>query len=270
MTERRTIPGHVLPLAGQRPVLRRFVVLRETPCPYLPDRNERKVITDLNGPDANTAYGELSRAGFRRSHLFAYRPACRGCSACIPVRVVAPAYAPSKSLRRIARKNADLAVSLRPPVATEEQYRLFTRYVQARHAGGDMARMTFADYEPLVEDSAVTTRVAEFRRPDGTLAAGCVVDLLDDGTSAVYSFYDTSEPGRSLGTAVIDWLIRATADGYGRNVYLGYWVPQAPKMAYKIRFRPIELLRDGTWEPLTTPAPGGAHSGDDTERLTRL
>jgi len=252
MTERRTIPARTLPDPGEQPRLRRFVVLRETPCPYLPDRYERKVITELNGADANAVYGALSRGGFRRSHLFAYRPACRGCSACIPARVVATAYAPSKSLRRVSRKNADLAVHIRPPVATAEQYALFKRYLDDRHPGGEMARMTFADYEPLVADSAVSTRVAEFRRPEGSLAAACVLDLLDDGTSAVYSFYDPAEPGRSLGTAVIDWLIRTTADRFGDHVYLGYWVPPAPKMAYKTRFRPIELLVNGRWRDLST------------------
>lgn len=237
--------------AGEEGVLNRpFAVLPEAPCPYLPGLYERKLVTDLSGVDAAGAYNVLSRAGFRRSHRFAYRPACRACSACIPARVVAPEYRRSKNLKRVASKNADLQATLAPPVATPEQFALFARYMDARHAGGEMADMTFGEFVALIEETAVRTRVAELRRPDGELAGACILDLLDDGVSAVYSFYDPGMPGRSLGTHIIDWLIHFTARRNRRHVYLGYWVPQAPKMAYKRRFQPLEVRVGGVWQRL--------------------
>lgn len=250
MTERRKIPKRpTLAAAPMRPQHSLFV-LRETPCPYLPGLQERKLVTELIGPWANASYSELSRAGFRRSHLFAYKPACRHCAACVPVRVEARGYVPSKSQRRIARRNEDLSVVIRPAIATGEQFELFARYLATRHAGGDMADMTFADYRPMVEESAVDTRIAEFRDPSGTLVAGCLFDVLDDGTSAVYSFFAPEAAGRSLGTYVVHWLIQATHQLDLEFVYLGYWISASPKMAYKTRFRPLQALTKTGWQTL--------------------
>lgn len=224
-----------------------FFVLREVPCPYLPDMRERKLVTELTGSRAGATYADLSRGGFRRSHLFAYRPACRACSACVPVRVAAREYRPGKSLRRTARRNADISAQLRPPIATYEQYRLFTRYLCARHPGGEMARMSFIDYRPMVEETAVDTRVAEFRDIAGRLQAACLFDMLDDGTSAVYSFFEPGATRRGLGNYVVHWLVEATRDWGGRYVYLGYWIQAAPSMAYKARYRPLEALTPEGW-----------------------
>lgn len=227
-----------------------FFVLREVACPYLPGRRERKLVTELTGSKAAATYADLSRGGFRRSHLFAYRPACRTCSACVPVRVAARDYQPGKSLRRVARKNADIAARLRPPVATYEQYRLFSRYLAARHPGGEMARMSFVDYRPMVEETAVDTRMAEFRDVAGRLVAACLFDILDDGTSAVYSFFDPDAGPRGLGNYVVHWLISATREWGGRYVYLGYWIQDAPSMAYKARYKPLDALTPEGWRRL--------------------
>jgi arginine-tRNA-protein transferase len=253
MNERRSIPrGLEGPLTGGR-TRQSFFVLRETPCPYLPGRKERKLVTELSGAAARDNYSDLSRAGFRRSHLFAYRPACRGCDACVPVRVDAARYAPSKSLRRTARRNADLRGRMRPPVATYEQYLLFQRYLLSRHGDGEMARMSYADYRPMVEETGAATRVAEFRDAEGRLVGACLLDLLDDGSSAVYSFFDPAEAPRSLGTFMVHWLIETTrarrGDGPG-YVYLGYWIAQSRKMAYKTKFRPLEALGPDGWRDL--------------------
>lgn len=237
------------PRRSARPCLT-FFVLRELPCPYLPGQQERKIVTELSGPAAPSVYGDLSRGGFRRTHLFSYRPACRTCDACVPVRVDARRYAPSKSLARTARRNADLRVSQQPPIATREQFALFARYLDGRHGDGEMAKMTFADYRSMVEETAVTTRIAEFRDENRRLVGACLLDVTDDGTSAVYSFFDPEMPERSLGTYIIHWLIVETRAMGHPYVYLGYWIAESPKMAYKIRFKPVEALGREGWRPL--------------------
>lgn len=232
------------------PALRPFFVLRETPCPYLPGRRERKLVTELFGPGAAQAYDALARGGFRRSHVFAYRPACRGCSACVPARVDARAYRPGRTLRRIARHNADLRAAEAPARATAEQYRLFARYLRARHGDGEMAGMGFADYRQMVEETQVDTRLVEFRNAGGTLLAGLLFDRMADGASAVYSFFEPALPRRSLGSYVVHWLVTDTARRGRPYVYLGYWVEGSPKMAYKTRFRPLEGLTPEGWRRL--------------------
>ena len=249
MTDRRPIgSGNQGPLSTP-PAPKPFYVLRELPCPYLPGRQERKLITDLSGSDAEAVHADLSRAGFRRSHMFAYRPACRGCDACVPVRVDATRHTPSKSQRRIERRNTDLTVAVQPARASDEQYTVFSRYLAARHGDGEMADMGREDYRDMVEQSAVSTRLAEFRDPGGALLAACIFDLLDDGTSAVYTFFDPASATRSLGTQTVLWLIDATARWGGRYVYLGYWVAGSQKMAYKSRFNALERLTPSGWQP---------------------
>ena len=249
MTDRRAIgDGSPSPL-GPNLAPKPFYVLRELPCPYLPGRQERKIITDLSGSDAEDAHSELSRAGFRRSHMFAYRPACRGCDACVPVRVDTRRHAPSKSQRRIMRRNADLTVEVAPARASDEQYAVFTRYLAARHQDGEMADMSASDYRDMVEQTAVSTRLAEFRDGARDLIGACIFDLLDDGTSAVYTYFDPAESARSLGTYTVLWLIDATRRQWGRYVYLGYWVAGSRKMAYKSRFNGLERLTPAGWQP---------------------
>jgi arginine-tRNA-protein transferase len=225
-------------------------VLMETPCPYLAGRRERKLMTEIQEPDPVGTYGRLSRAGFRRSHNFAYRPACGGCAACVPVRILVDGFKPSASLRRVARLNATLEIDDRPAVATNEQYAVFTRYLNSRHDDGEMAGMSFADYRTMVCDTRLDTRLTEFRQPDGRLAAACLTDWLEDGPSAVYSFFAPEAAKRSLGTYMVLWLIEAARQRGLPHVYLGYWIADSGKMSYKTRFRPIEGLGPEGWRPL--------------------
>lgn len=227
-----------------------FMGTRTLPCPYVAGRLERKVVTDLAAPDAAGLYERLSQAGFRRSHSLAYRPACPGCTACVPVRIVARQLHWTRTFRRIRARNADLTAAETAPHATMEQYRLFVRYQHGRHPGGEMSTMTFHDYRAMVEDTPVDTRIVEFREPAGRLVAVMLADRQSDALSAVYSLYDPESTARSLGTYMILWLVeRACAEGLP-YVYLGYWIAESPKMAYKARFRPLEGLGPQGWKPV--------------------
>ena len=219
------------------------------PCPYVEGRVERNLFAQLKGADAQELHNDLALAGFRRSHHIVYRPACPGCNACVPVRIVVPGFSAGKSLRRIARRNADLTATTLPPRATDEQFHLFTAYQRARHDGGEMAAMTFADYRAMVEDTHVATALIEYRDA-GALTGAMIVDRLPDGLSAVYSFFDPATTDRSLGTFMILDLVRLAAAEGRRHVYLGYWIAQCAKMAYKTRFQPIEALGPQGWQPL--------------------
>jgi leucyl-tRNA---protein transferase len=225
------------------------------PCPYLAGRIERHVFAEVAGPDAAENYEALARAGFRRSHRVAYRPSCAGCSACVPVRVVAGGFQPGRSQRRVARANADLAAVVLAPAATAEQFRLFARYQRSRHGDGEMARMGFDDYRAMIEDTAVGTSVVEFRTQDsgtdGKLMGACLFDRLGDGLSAVYSFFEPDAADRGLGTYAVLWLIEQAVAERRRHVYLGYWIADSRKMAYKARFKPLEILTDGAWRPFS-------------------
>lgn len=237
------------------PLPRLFFASTPQPCPYLPNRMERKVLADLSVPEADRLHSHLSRAGFRRSHTLAYAPLCAGCSACIPIRLPVAAFQPDRTQRRVWRRNADLEATLCPPAATAEQYALFRLYLDNRHADGDMAGMNEQDYAVMLEDTPVDTRVIEFRDQAGTLVAVSLIDVLEDGLSAVYSFYRPDMPHRSLGCHVILFLARQTILLGKPYLYLGYWVPGSPKMAYKSRYRPAEILRAGQWQTLNPDEP---------------
>ena len=227
-----------------------FYTTAPLPCPYLPGRTERKIVTELSGTEAEALHERLSRAGFRRSHNIAYAPVCPGCQACVPIRVVSEEFTPDRTQRRILRANADLTISEMPARATAEQFTLFQRYQKNRHADGDMAAMGYYDYRAMIEDTPISTGILEFRDARDRLVGACLTDWLADGLSAVYSFFDTDEDKRSLGTFAVLWLIgRARSLGLP-YVYLGYWVPESRKMAYKARFRPSEILMSGAWHRL--------------------
>lgn len=227
-----------------------FFGTRVVPCPYISGRAERKVVTELSGADVAALYDRLTRAGFRRSHGLAYRPACSGCTACVPVRIVVEGFAPSASTLRVQRRNADLAAKQQPALATSEQFQVFLRYQNVRHADGDMASMTFADYQAMIEDTPIETRVIEYRDPSGRLVGAMLADELSDSYSAVYSFFEPGIPERSLGTHMILDLVSAAKQRGHAYVYLGYWIEGSAKMAYKIRFRPLERLGPDGWERL--------------------
>lgn len=237
-----------------------FYITAPAPCPYLSGRMERKVFTHLIGEDAARLNDQLTQGGFRRSQNIAYRPACEQCNACVSVRVNAQRCVLTRSFRRIQRANRDLVARLRSADATSEQYSLFRRYIDARHYEGGMADMTVLDYASMVEDSFVDTRLVEYRRspsislagPDlreeeGELVAVALTDVLGDGLSMIYSFFDPDEARRSLGTYIIlEHIMRAREMGLP-YLYLGYWVAGSPKMAYKARFLPQERLTVDGW-----------------------
>jgi arginine-tRNA-protein transferase len=218
------------------------------PCPYLEGKTERKVVTELVGREAVGLFNGLSRAGFRRSHHLAYRPACAGCSACVPVRIPLADFAETRSLRRIRTVNRDLGARFLPALASLEQYHLFRRYQHSRHADSDMASMGLGDYRAMIEDSPIVTRFLELRDPGKALVGGCLLDVLDDGLSAVYSFYAPELAKRSLGTFLILTLVDEARRCGLPYVYLGYWIADSPKMAYKDRFHPLEILNDQGWQ----------------------
>ncbi len=235
-----------------------FYLTAPSVCPYLPNRIERKVFTHLVGRRAGAINDALTQSGFRRSQTIAYRPACESCRACVSVRVCVPEFRIGKNLRRVMQRNDDLvgyAVEAKP---SAEQYGLFRSYLASRHGEGGMADMSILDYAMMVEDSHVTTRLVEYRRhgPDtaitkrgqGPLLAMCLTDVLADGLSMVYSFYDPEIADRSLGTfMILDHIARARVLCLP-HVYLGYWVEGSRKMAYKARFRPQQRLGLNGWE----------------------
>lgn len=228
-----------------------FYMTAPTACPYLPARMERKVFTHVVGRRAPELNDMLTHGGFRRSQTIAYRPACESCKACVSVRVLTGEFEPSRGMRRVLRDNDDLVASMTGAKATPEQYSLFRDYLDARHADGGMADMSALDYAMMVEDSHIDTRLVEYRfragPRAGILVGVALTDVLSDGLSMVYSFYDPSEEARSFGTfMILDHIARARSLGLP-YVYLGYWVDGSPKMTYKARFGPQEHLTSLGW-----------------------
>lgn len=235
-----------------------FFITAPQPCPYLPGQMERKVFTHLTGHDPRALVSQLTQAGFRRSQNIAYRPGCDRCTACSSVRIPVGGFHLSRGFRRIMKRNADMVSSVVQPQATQEHYELFRTYVDTRHADGGMADMTVLDFAAMIDETMVDTRLVEYRygpghASAGQLAAVVLVDLLQDGLSLIYSFYDTSEPGRSFGSFVIlDSIERVKRVGLG-YLYLGYYVKGARKMEYKARFTPQERLGPQGWTLTAKP-----------------
>ncbi len=209
------------------------------------------MVTEIAGPEAEALHDRLSRAGFRRSHNIAYAPVCPSCQACVPIRIPVDRFQPDRTLRKIAKANANLEGYRVPARATAEQFQLFQRYQQMRHGDGDMASMSFYDYRAMVEDTPIETFVIEFRDEQDRLVCACLTDQLGDGLSAVYSFFAPGMEKQSLGTFAVLWLIERARSLGLPCVYLGYWVPESRKMAYKARFKPSEILVNGVWRVLT-------------------
>ncbi|MES2987960.1 MAG: arginyltransferase [Pseudomonadota bacterium] len=234
----------------------RFFVTSPSPCPYLPGKQERKIFTELAGQHAGELNDALGRIGFRRSQSVAYRPSCAGCTACVSVRVVAEQFEPNSTQRKLIRRHADLEITACKPWATEEQFALLQRYLAKRHPGGGMAAMDENDYADMVEQSPVSSYVIEYREPSvngerGKLVGACITDQQADGLSMIYSFFDADEDTRSgLGNYIImEHIMRSRAAGLP-YVYLGYWVKGSERMAYKTRYRPIEVLGPNGWSLL--------------------
>jgi arginine-tRNA-protein transferase len=262
---------HTLPIAPQ------FYVTAPQPCPYLKGRMERKLFTALQGEHAEALNDTLSKQGFRRSQNVLYRPSCADCAACLSARIRVADFAPTRSQRRTAKRNAHMTRAATSPWATEEQYALFRRYLDSRHADGGMADMDIFEFAAMIEETPVRSRVVEYTEPglaerlraapegqvgpqvDSDLAAVCLTDVLDDGLSMVYSFYEPALVRRSLGTWIIlDHVEIARAAGLP-YVYLGYWVPGSPKMGYKANFSALEIYKNGRWQDIGDPE---SHSGE--------
>ncbi|SFS08436.1 arginyltransferase [Yoonia litorea] len=238
---------HTLPFTPQ------FYVTAPQPCPYLPNRMERKLFTALQGDRASDLNDALSKQGFRRSQNVLYRPSCAECAACMSARINVAAFKPSKSQRRILRRASHLDRRATSPWATEEQYDLFRQYLDDRHATGGMADMDIFEFAAMVEETPIKSRLFEYN--DGRrLSAVCLTDILDDGLSMVYSFFDPEAHRLSLGTYVILDHINVARELGLPYVYLGYWVPGSPKMDYKAKFSGLEIYRAGQWQPLGDPS----------------
>ncbi|RYD67433.1 MAG: arginyltransferase [Sphingomonadales bacterium] len=231
----------------------RFFVTSPSPCPYLPGRQERKIFTELTGQHAGELNDALGRIGFRRSQSVAYRPSCAGCTACVSVRVVAHEFEPNSTQRKLLKRHSDLEITACKPWATEEQFALLQRYLALRHPGGGMTAMDDNDYADMVEQSPVTSYVIEYREPSvdgepGRLVGACITDQQADGLSMIYSFFEAgydSRPG--LGNfIIIEHILRSQRAGLP-YVYLGYWVKGSERMAYKTRYRPMEVLGPNGW-----------------------
>jgi arginine-tRNA-protein transferase len=238
---------HTLPIAPQ------FYVTAPQPCPYLEGRMERKLFTALQGEAATKLNDTLSKQGFRRSQNVLYRPSCADCAACLSARIRVDDFAPSRSQRRVLKRNAHLIRRVSSPWATEDQFALFRRYLDSRHADGGMADMDVFEFAAMIEETPIRSRVVEYAPDHGPLTAVCLTDVLDDGLSMVYSFFDPDQSRNSLGTHIILDHIAIAREAGLPYVYLGYWVPGSPKMGYKANYSGLEVYKAGEWQKVRDP-----------------
>ena len=239
---------HTLPLTPQ------FYVTAPQPCPYLEGRLERKLFTALQGDNAAELNDSLSSQGFRRSQNVLYRPSCAECASCLSARIDVKAFRASRSQRRVIARNKGLERRATSPWATEDQYALFRRYLDSRHADGGMADMDVFEFAAMIEETPIRSRVIEYVDPDTRELVGvCLTDVLGDGISMVYSFYAPDRPRDGLGNFIIlDHIEIARAAGLP-YVYLGYWVPGSQKMGYKAKFSGLEVYMGGKWQKMRNP-----------------
>ncbi len=239
------------------PTIPQFYVTAPQPCPYLDGRMERKLFTALQGEQAEAMNDTLSKQGFRRSQNVLYRPSCADCCACLSARIRVADFQPTRSQRRVIKRNSTMQRYVTSAWATEDQYDMFRRYLDSRHADGGMADMDVFEFAAMVEETPVRTRVLEYIGQDANgrrqLRAVCLTDVLDDGLSLVYSFFDPDHAAKSLGSfMILDQIALARKVGLP-YVYLGYWVPGSPKMDYKSKFSALEIYQNGAWHDLGDP-----------------
>lgn len=218
----------------------------EHACSYLPDKTARMIFLCPGAASQDHVYSRLAEKGFRRSGPYLYRPGCEHCHACIPLRVPVESFMASRNQRRTWQRNQDLNVELRPVKFVEEHLDLYQRYMHWRHPHGSLDKPSAADYAAFLIGNDDTFAV-EFRLQT-QLVGVAVVDALDDALSAVYTFYTPEMPPRSLGTFAILWQIAEARRRQLRWLYLGYWIAESQKMAYKSRFRPFEQLTSDGWQ----------------------
>ena len=230
-----------------------FYLTAPAPCPYIEGKLERKAFTNLDISDADSVHNALSQSGFRRSQSIAYRPACPNCNACRSVRVPVREFEPTRRWRRISSRNKDVVATPARRQASREQYKLLKKYLETRHQDGGMSTMTYRDYVSMVNDCPIQSLVIEYRLGEDSespLIGATICDVLRDGLSMVYSFFDPDHATRSLGSfMILDHIERASELGLP-HLYLGYWVEGSPKMDYKRQFSPLEILNGETWDLL--------------------
>jgi arginine-tRNA-protein transferase len=222
----------------------------EHECNYLPERQASTIFVDPTAELNNAMYTDLARYGFRRSGRYLYKPHCSGCNACIPIRIPVKDFTPNRSQKRVWKRNTDIKATVLDSSFRQEHYRLYESYLQSRHPGGGMDETTPDKYQNFLSCQWLPSKYVEFR-DDDRLVAVAVIDVMMNGLSAVYTFFDPNEHARSPGTYAILWQIEWAKKRNLNWVYLGYWIEQTRKMRYKTQYRPYEILKDNRWQKIT-------------------